>query len=103
MNGYRSYTNTPTDREESPLGVGLLRLNRLNPYKDALTIGPVQRIVLDDKKDELQNMLLSKKQELESELMKLQRGKRRKASVENEEGLFPVLLDEVKTVYFMPQ
>ena len=100
LNGYRSYTNTPTDHPDSPLGVGLLRLNRLNPFKDAMTIGPIHRIVLDDKKDEFQKVLLNKKQELESELVKLQRQKRRRSSVDSDHGSLPVLLDEVKFVYF---
>ena len=100
MNGYRSYTNTPTDIRESPLGVGILRLNRLNPFKDPLTIGPVHRMVLDDKKDEFQKILLNKKLELESEITRLQAEVKRRASVESEEGsgATPFILDEASPI-----
>ena len=99
MNGYRSYTNTPTDIRESPLGVGILRLNRLNPFKDPLTIGPIHRVVLDDKKDEFQKILLNKKLELESEITKLQIEVKRRTSVESEEGsgATQFILDEVRS------
>ena len=95
MNGFRSYSNTPTDVRESPLGVGILTLNRLKPYKDAMTIGPTQRIVLDDKKDEFQRALWSKKLEFEAELLQRQR----RLSLEREgSGSLPALLDEVPDV-----
>ena len=100
MNGYRSYTNTPTDIRESPLGVGILRLDRLNPFKDPLTIGPVHRVVLDDKKDEFQKILLDKKLELETEIARLQTEVKRRTSVEVEEdsGATPFILDEASHI-----
>ncbi len=74
MNGFRSYTNTPTDARESPLGTGLLHLSRLRAVKDALTISAPQRIVLDEEKDKLQRLLLARKLELEEEYLQGRKG-----------------------------
>ncbi len=69
---YRSYTNTPTEVRDSPLGTGVLHLDRLTSYTDAMTLNNTQRIVLDDKRDHMHKMLMEKKLKLETELLQHQ-------------------------------